>query len=190
MLSEQQQQQQRLLPWTRGQLPARGHFTSPPGKCFSEQCQRLQLPCCSRRGHDTAPPDAGPRQLFPQGMAAPPGLVLEERWEGEFSKLHLPLGKKLLPKEEKLLPEGEKESSGSGVGGSKELLQGGQGEGGRQRRAAEPSPAGCGRADWSPGSALCFEHVKAFSHQRSKPSSEKAFIDPAPPRQRMLQCQK
>lgn len=44
----------------------------------------------------------------------------------------------------------------------------------------------CMRAFPSTEYVLCFENLKSFQHERSTPSLEKAFIDPADPKQNAL----
>lgn len=44
----------------------------------------------------------------------------------------------------------------------------------------------CMRAFLSTEYVLCFENLKSFQHERSTPSLEKAFIDPADPKQNAL----
>lgn len=44
----------------------------------------------------------------------------------------------------------------------------------------------CMRAFLSTESVLCFENLKSFQDESSTPSLEKAFIDPADPKQNAL----
>lgn len=44
----------------------------------------------------------------------------------------------------------------------------------------------CVRAFLPTESVLCFENLKSFQHEKSTPSLEKTFIDPADPKQNVL----